>query len=116
LFEEQVTPSMRVFQEAVHNTEKNITQEWVNERLKENVFTCPFFHGDKAFRTCLKDITEMWKSHVENLIIDVDQRITKVMKSARSDNIGVSKTLWNKIHTKWMEHYPSLITDFRSTC
>ena len=88
----------------------------MNKRLKENVFTCPFFQGDKAFRTCLKDMTEMWKPHVENLIIEVDQRITKVMKSARSDNIGVSKTLWDKIQTKWMEHYPSLITDFRSKC
>ena len=116
LFEEQVTPSMKAFQEAVHKTEENVTQEWVNKSLKENVFTCPFFQGDTAFRTCLKEMTEMWKPHVENLIIQVDQRITKVIKSVRSDNIGVSKTLWDKIQTKWMEHYPSLITDFRSKC
>jgi hypothetical protein len=116
LFEEQVTPSMRVFQEAVHTTQKSITQEWVNERLKENVFTCPFFHGDKAFRTCLKDITDMWKPHVENLTNEVYQCLTKTMQSARAGTKGVSKTLWNKIQTKWMEDCPSLITEFRSKC
>jgi hypothetical protein len=116
LFEEQVTPSMRVFQEAVHNTEKSITQEWVNERLRENVFTCPFFHGDKAFRTCLKDITDMWKPHVENLINEVDQCLTKTMQSARAGTKGASKTLWDKIQAKWMEHCPSLISQFRSKC
>jgi hypothetical protein len=129
LFEEQVTPSMRVFQEAVHNTEKSITQEWVNERLKENVFTCPFFHGDKAFRTCLKDITDMWKPHVENLIKQVDLCLTETMQSTRTNSgfgfststlyfgtKGVSKTFWDKIQGKWMEHCPLLITELRRKC
>ena len=107
LFEEQVSPPFESFQEAVHKTGENITQEWVGER---NIFTCPFFQGNKTFRTCLKDITEMWKSHVENLIIEVDQRIAKVIKFTCTVNIGVSKTLWDKIQTKWMDHYPLLIT------
>jgi len=129
LFEEKVTPFIRVFQEAVHKTEKNITQEWVNERLKENVFTCPFFHGDKAFRTCLKDITEMWKPHVENLIKQVDLCLTETMQSTRTNiyfgfststlyfgDKGVSKTFWDKIQEKWMEHCPLLITELRRKC
>jgi len=129
LFEEKLTSSMRVFQETVHKTEKNITQEWVNERLKENVFTCPFFHGDKTFRTCLRDITEMWKTHVENLIKKVDLCLTETIQSTHTNSgfgfftsnlyfvtKGVSKTFWDKTHEKWMDHGPLLITEFRNKC
>jgi hypothetical protein len=105
---------MRVFQKSVH-------KEWVNERLKENVFTFPFFHGDKTFRTCLKDITEMWKSHVENLINQVDLCFTKTMQSTQTIRgfgfftltlyfvtKGVSKTFWDKIQEKWMHDFGTM--------
>jgi len=117
MFEEQVTASITVFQTAVDATERNITQQWVNQRrIHENVFTCPFFESDAAFRTCLKDITEMWKPHIKGLIKQVDQRLKNTLNSVPQVTIDVSKTLWDKSQEKWMEYYPSLISVLRSKC
>ena len=93
MLEEQLSPSMKQFQEAIHATEDRITFQWVNAKIKENVFKCPFFQGEDAFLCCLEDITEMWRPLVHKLVHEVEKHLAKSMEYVETDTIGVSKTL-----------------------
>ena len=114
--EQQLTPSMKEFQEAIHATKDKITAEWVNEKLQENVFKCPFFQGEDALLCCLKDITEMWRPLVQNLIDSVEKHLKASMECVKTSTNGVSTTLSESILSKWAQEYGSLVADFRREC
>ena len=93
MLEQQLSPSMKQFQEAIHETEGEITFQWVTAKIEENVFKCPFFQGEDAFLCCLEDITEMWRPLVHKLVHEVEKHLAKSMQYVETDTIGVSKTL-----------------------
>ena len=88
----------------------------MNEKLQENVFKCPFFQGEDALLCCLKDITEMWRPLVQNLIDSVEKHLKASMECVKTSTNGVSTTLSESILSKWAQEYGSLVADFRREC
>ena len=115
-FEQEITPLMKRFQEAIHATEGRITMTWVKSNLKENAFRCPFFQGEDAFLTCLKEMTAMWNPHVGKLINDLEQRLLSSIQYIQTDTSGVSKLLSECIQDKWNVHSKALVATFRRAC
>ena len=114
--EQDLTSHMETFKEEIHATGKRIDATWCAEKLKPNVFKCPFFQGEPAFIACLDEITCWWKPILGRYVETVDKSLKESFKCIDSSANGVSKSLVTAINAKWSEIRPTIFNGFVDMC
>ena len=116
VLEQELSPSLEALKEAIHATNKSMTEEWCAEKLKANVFKCPFFQGEPAFLDCLDEIASWWKPLLAAYVEAVDRKLKESFACIEKEASGVSSGLLAALHTKWAEVCPALFSDFVDAC
>jgi hypothetical protein len=78
MIEPQLTKSLRAFQEKIHATGDKVTEDWTSDKVEDNMFSCPFFQGEKAFLECLNDIVGWW----EPITMEMATEVQTIMNHA----------------------------------
>lgn len=71
--QEPLSEHFSAFKEGIHGTKDQVTKEWSDSKLKENVFECPFFQGAPALRDCMKDVTSWWRPIMDKYVAEVEK-------------------------------------------
>ena len=112
--QEPVSVHMTAFKEAIHCTEKQVTKEWSDAKLKLNVFECPFFQGAEALRACMEEITEWWRPILNTYCGNIELLSRSHVQEAMASNApNLPATLLNAVVGVWSERCDAIFAELK---
>eukprot|EP00463_Aulacantha_scolymantha_P003446 TRINITY_DN4318_c0_g1_i1.p1 TRINITY_DN4318_c0_g1~~TRINITY_DN4318_c0_g1_i1.p1 ORF type:complete len:179 (+),score=20.30 TRINITY_DN4318_c0_g1_i1:133-669(+) len=77
---------------------------------------CPFFQGNSAFLSCMKDIVKWWEPLTYEYRKEVKKIVEDSLGEMRNEACGVSESLINCVELEWRHYCVNLFKDFETKC